>query len=203
MTTANFGRIMCTMPEPITPELIQQAVSGSQQAFRVIVQMNQGFVYAVAFRFVNDEHEAEDITQEVFVRLWKNLHVYKPEVKLTTWLYKIVTNRCLDFLKSRHGRQRKNKVDVDKGGFVQDHSTPEKEFQQQELQRIIHEATEELTPKQKAVFILRDLEGLTPEEVSEALNMSSGNVKSNLFHARQKMTEKLKAYYQTTDKQVL
>jgi RNA polymerase sigma-70 factor (ECF subfamily) len=191
------------MPEPITPELIQEAVRGSQQAFRAIVEVNQRFVYAVAFRFVRDEQDAEDITQEVFVRLWKNLHTYKQEVKLTTWLYKIVTNRCLDFLKSRHGRQRKNKVDMDKGNFVQDHSTPEKEYQQQELKRIIHGAAEELTPKQKAVFILRDLEGLTPEEVSEALSMSAGNVKSNLFHARQKITEKLKIYYQTTDKQLL
>lgn len=191
------------MPEPITPELIQEAVHGSQPAFRAIVEANQGFVYAVAFRFVNDPQEAEDIAQEVFVRLWKNLHTYKQGVKLTTWLYKIVTNRCLDFLKSRHGRQRKNKVDIDRSHFVQDHSTPEKEFQRQELKRIVHKAAEELTPKQKAVFILRDLEGLTPEEVGEALSMSPGNVKSNLFHARQKMTEKLKVYYQTTDNQFL
>lgn len=191
------------MPEPITPELIQEAVRGSQQAFRVIVEANQGFVYAVAFRFVNDSQEAEDITQEVFVRLWKNLHTYKHEVKLTTWLYKIVTNRCLDFLKSRHGRQRKNSVDVDQHQGIAAHSTPEKEFQQQELSKIVHAAADELTPKQKAVFILRDLEGLSQEEVSEALNMTTGNVKSNLFYARQKMTEKLKAYYQTTDKQFL
>jgi RNA polymerase sigma-70 factor, ECF subfamily len=191
------------MPEPITPELIQQAVRGSQQAFRAIVEANQGLVYAVAFRFVNDEHEAEDITQEVFVRLWKSLHSYKPDVKLTTWLYKIVTNRCLDFLKSRHGRQRKNKVDIDKGNFVQDRSTPEREFQLQELKILIQKAAEELTPKQKAVFILRDLEGLTPEEVSEALGMSAGNVKSNLFHARQKITGKLKIMYQTTDQTFL
>jgi RNA polymerase sigma-70 factor (ECF subfamily) len=191
------------MPEPITPELIQKALRGSQQAFRAIVEVNQGFVYALAFRFVNDEQDAEDITQEVFVRLWKNLHTYKQEVKLTTWLYKIVTNQCLDFLKSRHGRQRKNKVDIDRSHFVQDHSTPEKEFQQQELSKIIHAAAEELTPKQKAVFILRDLEGLSQEEVSETLSMSTGNVKSNLFYARQKMTEKLRAWYQTTDKQFL
>ncbi len=191
------------MPEPITPELIQEAVRGSQPAFRAIVEANQGFVYAVAFRFVNDQQEAEDITQEVFVRLWKNLKSYRHEVKLSTWLYKIVTNRCLDFLKSRHGRQRKNKVDISTTHFVQDSSTPEKEFQQQELTRIIHAAADELTPKQKAVFILRDLEGLTSEEVSEALSMSAGNVKSNLFYARQKMTEKLKAMYQTTDKQFL
>lgn len=191
------------MPEPITPELIQEAARGSQKAFRKIVEANQGFVYAVAFRFVNDTQDAEDITQEVFVRLWKNLHTYKQEVKLTTWLYKIITNRCLDFLKSRHGRQRKNKVDVEKQYGLTTHSTPEKEFQQAELMVAITQAAEELTPKQKAVFILRDLEGLSQEEVSEALSMSTGNVKSNLFYARQKMTEKLKAYYQTTDKQFL
>lgn len=191
------------MPEPITPELIQEAVRGSQPAFRAIVEANQGFVYAVAFRFVNDQQEAEDITQEVFVRLWKNLHTYRQDVKLTTWLYKIVTNRCLDFLKSRHGRQRKNKVDIDRSHFVQDSSTPEKDFQQLELSAIIHAAADELTPKQKAVFILRDLEGLSQEEVSETLSMSTGNVKSNLFYARQKMAKKLKVYYQTTDKQFL
>jgi RNA polymerase sigma-70 factor (ECF subfamily) len=191
------------MPEPITPELIQEAVRGSQQAFRAIVETYQGFVYAVAFRFVNDSQDAEDLTQEVFVRLWKNLHTYKQEMKLTTWLYKIVTNRCLDFLKSRYGRERKNKVDIDRSNFVSDYSTPEKEFQQQELARIIQTAADELTPKQKAVFILRDLEGLSPEEVSESLSMSPGNVKSNLFYARKRMTEKLKGYYQITDKQFL
>lgn len=191
------------MPEPVSQELIQQAVGGSQPAFRTILETHQGFVYAVAFRFVNDQHDAEDITQEVFIRLWKNLHTYRQEVKLTTWLYKIVTNRCLDFLRSRHGRQRKNKVDVENRHDLSTHSTPEKDFQQQELSQIIHAAADELTPKQKAVFILRDLEGLSPEEVSEALGMSAGNVKSNLFHARQKMTEKLRAYYQTADRQFL
>lgn len=191
------------MPEPITPELIQEAARGSQQAFRAIVEVNQGFVYAVAFRFVNDSQDAEDITQEVFVRLWKNLHTYKPEVKLTTWLYKIVTNRCLDFLKSKHGSQRKNAVDVDKQLHLAAHSTPERAYQQQELLKIIHAAADELTPRQKAVFILRDLEGLSSAEVCEALSMSSGNVKSNLFHARQKITGKLKTIYQTTDKTFL
>lgn len=191
------------MPEPITPELIQEAARGSQQAFRAIVEVNQEFVYAVAFRFVNDSQDAEDITQEVFVRLWKNLHTYKPEVKLTTWLYKIVTNRCLDFLKSKHGRQRKNAVDVDKQLHLAAHSTPERAYQQQELLKIIHAAADELTPRQKAVFILRDLEGLSSAEVCEALSMSAGNVKSNLFHARQKITGKLKTIYQTTDKTFL
>ncbi|PZR29050.1 MAG: hypothetical protein DI538_24330, partial [Azospira oryzae] len=79
-------------------------------------------------------------------------------------------------------------------------TTPEKEYEREELMRVILETAEELTPKQKAVFILRDLEGLAVDEVTVILSMSAGNVKSNLFHARQKMAEKLKAFYQTTDK---
>lgn len=191
------------MPEPITPEVIQEAARGSQQAFRAIVEANQRFVYAVAFRFVHDQHEAEDITQDVFVRLWKNLHAYKAEVKLTTWLYKIVTNRCLDFLKSRHGRQRNNKADIELQLNMHSPSTPETDFHRQELTEMVYAAADELTPKQKAVFILRDLEGLTSDEVCETLSMTAANVKSNLFHARQKIAEKLKNKYQTTDKSFL
>lgn len=183
------------MPETITPELIQEAARGNSRAFRVIVETHQGFVYTVAHRFVSDEQEAEDITQDVFVRLWKNLGRYRHEVKLTTWLHKIVTNRCLDFLSSRHGRQRKNRVGVHAEMILMGSLTPEAELQQQELTTLVHQAAEELTPKQRAVFILRDLEGLSAEETSQVLGMPPGNVKSNLFHARQKVLERLKRNY--------
>lgn len=186
------------MPEPATHDLIQNAARGDTQAFRVLVETHQTFVYAVAYRFVQDEHDAEDITQEVFVRLWKNLHRYKSEAKLTTWLYRIIANQCLDFLKSRHGRQKKNKITIENAPHIPDHTSPEKDYHRHELLLILKQLAEALTPKQRAVFILRDLEGLSPEEVSETLNMASGNVKSNLFHARQKVAEKLKTVYQTT-----
>lgn len=186
------------MPEPLTHDLIQNAARGNTQAFRALVEQHQAFVYAVAFRFVHDPHDAEDITQEVFIRLWKNLPHYRPEIKLTTWLYRIIANHCLDFLKSRHGKQKKSKVDLSAVMHVHDNTSPEKDLQQRELLAIIRQVSEELTPKQNAVFILRDLQGLSPKEVSDALSMSAGNVKSNLFHARQKVAEKLKAFYQTT-----
>jgi RNA polymerase sigma-70 factor (ECF subfamily) len=185
------------MLNPLSPEIIKRATAGDTKAFRVIVEYHQGFVYAVAFRFVGNENDAEDLAQEVFVRLWKNLSSYKEEIKLTTWLYKIITNLCLDFLKSRYGKRRKNAIDIMYGHNAQDLTNPEKEFQQEELMRAIHLAAEELKPKQRAVFVLRDLEGLSPEEVSETLSMSAGNIKSNLFYARKKMNEKLRAFYQT------
>jgi RNA polymerase sigma-70 factor (ECF subfamily) len=188
------------MPDLISPEVIHEAMAGSTAAFRRLVEYYQGFAYSVAFRFVRDEEEAEDIVQEAFVRLWKNLSAYRAEIKLTTWLYRIVTNLCLDFLKSKRGQERRSRDDITKGYHAADRGTPEKEYERGELMRIVLDATEALTPKQKAVFILRDLEGLSVEEVTEILSMSAGNVKSNLFYARKSMGEKLKAYYQITNK---
>jgi len=188
------------MPDLSSHEIIIKAMAGDVAAFRKVVEQHQSFAYAVAFRFTGHEEEAEDIVQEAFVRLWKNLKTYRQEVKLTTWLYRIIANLCLDFLKSRRGKEKRNREDLSKGYVIADHSTPEHEYQQTELMIAIHLAAEELTPKQKAVFILRDLEGLSVEEVTGILSMTAGNVKSNLFHARQKMADKLKSFYQTTDK---
>lgn len=175
-------------------------MAGNTQAFRVIVEEHQAFAYSVAYRFVGNEHEAEDITQEAFLRLWKNLKSYRTDIKLSTWLYRIVANLCLDYLKSAHNRQQKNRLDMRDVRSVSDSRTADKEVQEHELIEVIMRASEELTPKQKAVFIMRDLEELSVEEVSQALNMSPGNVKSNLYYARQKVSETLKSWYQTTDK---
>ena len=82
-------------------------MAGDTFAFREVVEKNQAFAYSLSFRLVADSGEAEDITQEAFLRLWKHLPNYRFEIKLTTWLYKIVTNLCLDYLKSRHGRRQK------------------------------------------------------------------------------------------------
>lgn len=188
------------MPDLIAQEVLHDAMKGNTTAFRTVVEAHQAFAYAVAFRFVRDEEDAEDIVQEAFVRLWKNLRNYRQEVKLTTWLYRIIANLCLDFIKSRRGKEKRNKEELTKGYAAADRTTPEKEYERSELMQAILTTADELTPKQKAVFILRDLEGLPVEEVTEILSMSAGNVKSNLFHARQKMAEKLKAFYQTTDK---
>ncbi|CAN5129517.1 sigma-70 family RNA polymerase sigma factor [soil metagenome] len=188
------------MPDLISHEVVENAMAGNAVAFKTIVEQHQAFAYAVAYRFVGNEEEAKDIVQEAFVRLWKNLHSYRKDVKLSTWLYRIIANLCLDFLKSRRSKEKHNRVDISRGHFSPDDSTPEKIIQQQELMRVIHIAAEVLTPKQKAVFVLRDLEGLSTEEVKEILSMSEGNIKSNLFHARQKVAEKLKIVYQASDK---
>jgi RNA polymerase sigma-70 factor (ECF subfamily) len=184
------------MPVPLPTDTILRAARGSTQAFREVVEWLQPFAYSVAYRFTGDAEDAEDIVQEAFVRLWRHLPDYKPEIKLTTWLYRIVVNLCFDFLKSRHRRQRKNRVGLADGHGVADLSSPEKDLQQRELRDAIHRACETLPPRQRAVFILRDLEGLSAQEACEALSMDPGALKSNLFYARRQMGEKLRALYQ-------
>lgn len=186
------------MADRVPFDIINKAGNGDTNAFREIVDEYQAFAYAASYRFLGNAEDAEDIVQEAFIRLWKNLHKYNPEVKLSTWLYRIIVNLCLDFLKSVYGRQRKNKVDVEL--VLQCSAGSDEPMQTNELNELIQEAAAVLTPKQKAVFILRDLEDLSVEEVCGILSMSAGNVKSNLYHARQRMSEKLKKYYQTTDK---
>ena len=187
------------MAETVSFTIIQKAIDGDTLAFRQIVEQHQGFAYAVSYRFTGNEEDAEDIVQEAFIRLWNNLYKYKPEVKLSTWLYKIITNLCLDFLKSRRAKEKSTHVDVERlMNLISNHKADEA-LNAQELQLIIQEAASELTPAQKAVFILRDLEQLTVEEVGEILSMSAGNIKSNLYYARQQVGNVLKKYYQVNE----
>jgi len=183
--------------------IIRRAAEGDSEAFRMVVTQNQPFLYSVAYRFLGNVQDAEDAVQEVFVRLWKNLPKYRDEIKLTTWLYRIAVNLCLDVLKSRYHRQQRTRVDITDYAFLRSDRSTDNDVQTQELHRLVQEAASELTPKQKAVFILRDLEGLPVEEVCSILSMRAGNVKSNLYCARQQMSGKLKKYYQTTDKIIL
>jgi RNA polymerase sigma-70 factor (ECF subfamily) len=177
-----------------TPEIIEKAKAGSAKAFEIIIDDHQAFAFRVAFRFVGRTSEAEDIVQESFISLWKHFHQYRAEIKLTTWLYRIIVNKCLDYLKSSSARQSKNNVNIDLAYTITTNITPEKEMENKELMMAIQQAAQLLTPKQRAVFVLRDLEGLAVEEVCQILSMSAGNLKSNLYYARLAMSEKLKVF---------
>lgn len=182
----------------VAPNLIELAKGGDHHAFRKIVEAHQGFAYAVAFRFVGNRNEAEDITQETFIKLWKNIGKYRSEIKLTTWLYKIIMNLCLDFLKSAQRNQQLRTEDVESNHEIVDLSTQEQKQDDAEMLGVIVELAKQLTPKQQSVFVLRDLEGLPVEEVAEITGMDQGQIKSNLYYARIKIREVLTKHYRET-----
>ncbi len=177
-------------------EIVESARNGDMRAFRELVERHQAFVYRVAFRFIGTTADAEDITQGSFIRLWKNLNRYRPEVKLTTWLYKIVTNLSLDLLKSQHIRLTKQMVDSHHDLNIAAQSTADQPLIHEELRIAIDKLTAQLSPKQKAVFVLREFEQVTMPEIENILSMDAGQVKSNLYYARKKVSEMITRYYE-------
>ena len=185
------------MPNLFEPEIIEKAKLGDEQAFRVLVESFQGFVYSIAFRFTREEAEAEDLVQECFIRLWKNLNRYNPECKMKSWLGKMITNLCLDFIKSARQKNALDKIDMKEKLNIADSATVENELNATELHSIVLKLTEQLTPKQRTAFILRDLEMLEVSEVCEMLGITAANLKSNLYYARQSIKDSLLKYYKT------
>lgn len=181
------------LPEP---ETIKKAAAGNRVAFRHLVELNQRFVYAVAVRVLNNPHDAEDATQETFIRLWKNLNRYKAEIKLTTWLYRMVTNICLDMLKSAHHKRNRVTTDLENKPAIIAQAS-DQSLQQIDFMEAVEKAAAQLPPVQKIVFVLRDLQGLSPEEVSEILETTEEKIKSSLYHARVAIGAYLKQHYQT------
>ena len=180
-------------PNPTDAEFITRAINGEQYAFRRLVEQHQHFVFAVSFRLLGNRADAEDVVQETFVRLWKHLSRYRPEVKLSTWLYKIATNLCLDHLRSAHHKKSQRTVDTDE--IIISAETADKDVMATEFRMAVREFSAALQPKQKAVFVLRELEGLSVEEVGDILSMSPDAIKSNLYHARTQITKWMKEYY--------
>lgn len=179
------------MEQEVELTLIKKSVDGDNRAFRQLVEAHQGLAYSIAFRFTRDENESEDIVQDAFVKIWKNLSRYNSEFRFKTWLAKTVTNLCLDYLKSG----RKKKTVSENNLSRQEPSVHEDKLEAEELKTIVFRLAEQLTEKQKAIFILRDLEMFSSEEVCETLQMSAGNVKSNLYYARMKIKEGLEKFY--------
>ncbi len=191
------------MPKPVSTEIIKKAANGDQLAFRQIVESHQGFVYALAYRMVGNAEDAEDITQDAFVRLWKHLPKYRSGVKVSTWLYEITTNLSLDLLKSAHHRLGRTRIEEDNASHVIDVVSAESMVERQELSEYIKAATDALPALQKAVFVLRHLQMLSAEETCQALSMTADQVKAHLCLARKSVARTIDLIYRIQKKEGL
>ncbi len=185
------------MTEIAVHDLIEKCVERDGSAFEQLVLRHQSYAYALAFRFLSDEDDANDIVQEAFIRVWKHIDHFDTRKKFTTWLYSIVTHLALDRLRSL---RRKQRVFVSSGEDTQieEISDGQDSFEvhsNQELAGMVRMLTKELPLKQRLVFTLRDLQDLPVEEVAEIANMSVGSVKTSLHYARRTIRERLVIRY--------
>ncbi|HEX9006259.1 MAG TPA: sigma-70 family RNA polymerase sigma factor [Bacteroidota bacterium] len=176
------------MPAADERQLIADARNGSREAFRCLVEDHMRQAYTVAFRFVNDHHAAEEIAQEAFVRVYESLHAFREEAGFATWLHRIVTNLALNRLKATK-RRNEERLDTTVHGALAATDAPA--GADTDLQEHIERALHELPTLQRAVVILRHMNGLSTKEVGRILQCSEGTVKTHLFRGLEKMREKL------------
>jgi RNA polymerase sigma-70 factor (ECF subfamily) len=177
------------MPVNDERHLISQAREGSHEAFRVLVEQHMKQAYNVAFGFVGDHDAAADVTQEAFMRAHRGLAAFQGEAGFATWLQRIVMNLAMNRLKSDRARADKQ-VGLDHPSAVGMGDEPEM-GQRNETRAHIERALHELPTLQRAVVILRHLDGLSTRQVSVILKCSEGTVKTHLFRGLKRMRERL------------
>jgi len=177
---------MASIPE-IDNHIIRQCQTRDADAFRSLVMAYTNYVYALAYRILWNEQDAEDVVQETFFRVWKSIKRFEVDRKFSTWLYTIVTNLCRDNLRKR---KRKNENEVPR-----DCQRPAREVND-DLSNltldIVKQLAAGLPDTQRIVFVLRDLQDIPIRDVALILSTTENAVKSNLYYARKALREKYK-----------
>ena len=181
--------------------LVARCASGDREAFNDLVLKYQKKVFNVAYRFVGDQEEANDLAQEIFAAAYQNLKKFRGDSKFSTWLFQIATNRGKNrfkYLKRRGFFVNKSSQNQDEEGegyqkVVPDNSSnPENILSSRQIQKVVQDAIDELEPDHKEIVILRDIEGFSYEEIARMLDLPEGTTKSRLHRARMVIKEKLK-----------
>jgi RNA polymerase sigma-70 factor (ECF subfamily) len=158
--------------------LIARASNGDIEAYEQLVRRHQLPVYRHCLNMLADDGDAAEAAQDVFFTVWRSLAKFRGDSELSTWLYRVATNRCLKVL-----RQRKPPT-LPQVELASSHGLPEGEFEGRQAGERVERAISSLTPQQRAALLLREVEGLTYEQIARVLGVSTAAVKSRLNRAR-------------------
>jgi len=181
-------------------ELIHRAKQGDMLAFEELILQHEKIVYNLALRMMNHSEDAKDISQEVFLKAYRSLSNFDERSAFSTWLYRITHNTCIDEMRRRKGKQSyslEEELENEEGSMqrqiADEGDTPEESLLREEQKSEILQALDTLTEEHKMAIILRDVKGLSYEEIAEIQELSLGTVKSRISRARNQLkTEILK-----------
>jgi RNA polymerase sigma-70 factor (ECF subfamily) len=192
----------------ITPEaereLLQRAREGNEDAFGTLMRTYYESVFRLVNSIIRDEHSARDVCQEVWLTVWKNIGSFRGDAKFSTWLHPIATRRAIDHLRSRkrwfnrfipflsEGENEESGADrIAAAPEARAESDPRQELEAGERNARFERAIASLPPKHRAVLALREVQGLSYDEIAQNLGIARGTVMSRLFHARRLLVQKL------------
>ncbi len=181
------------MQERDEKSLIALAKEGNVEAYEMLISQYEKKIYSLCLHLLKDAEEAYDAAQEVCIKVWKQIHLFEGQAKISTWIYRIATNQCLDILRKNKNRRQdislfqESQDGEDEWVIEKEHKEigVAEQIEKKELQEIVHLGIQELQEDYQVILVLRDIEGYSYEEIAEILYVSLGTVKSRLSRARQ------------------
>ncbi|GAB4361469.1 MAG: RNA polymerase sigma factor RpoE [Gammaproteobacteria bacterium] len=186
----------------IDQELVKRVQRGEKAAFDVLVRKYQHKILKLVSRYVQDPHEAMDVTQEAFLKTYRALPKFRGDSAFYTWLYRIAINTAKNYLISQGRRPMESDIDSQVPeqngamGRLKDVDTPENLMLRDEIERTIYQAIEELPEDLRTAITLREMEGMSYEEIALTMSCPVGTVRSRIFRAREAIDKRLKALVQ-------
>ncbi|MBS2017770.1 MAG: sigma-70 family RNA polymerase sigma factor [Deltaproteobacteria bacterium] len=188
------------LPDEVEAKLIERLVARDERAFNELVQTYGRRVSALVLRFLGNKAEAEDLTQEVFVQVFKAIGTFRGDSKLSTWIYRIAVNLCKNrskYLRVRHSNEQDEleavaeRMPLGEGGRsnVAQIERPDEAMAGRQVEKIVQDAIQKIDPTFRECLILRDVEELSYEEIEEITGLAAGTVKSRIFRARAQLKE--------------
>ncbi len=177
-------------------ELVEKIKKGDIDAYEEIIKKYENKVCGIIYHMIKNQNDVEDLAQEVFIKVYKNLSKFKGDSSLYTWIYKITVNLCLDEVKKRKNIiYLDEKLEVEDGELERELPSSDKTqvelYEEKELKEKLHKCIGKLPEKQRVMIVLRDIKGFSYEEISEITSVKLGTVKSQINRARLKLKELL------------
>ena len=179
---------------PSENELIRRSSKGDSAAFEELLIRKRHRIFWTAFQMVGNEEDALDIMQQVFIKLWKVIGRFNFGFRLDRWLYRITVNTSIDFYR-KEKRFRQKEAEVAIAPVVKEKPEQEREIAIREIQEIYTDLARLLTPRQRAIFTLREVEGLSSKEVAKVMRCRVSTVRNHLSQAREKLNRGLRLKY--------
>lgn len=173
--------------------IVQKVLKGDVNAFETLVLAYEKSVYNITLRMTGNSEDASDMTQEAFIKAYNSLQSFRGDSKFSVWIYRIATNVCLDFLRSRSRKPTVSLSVEDKDGdeveldVADESQSPEQLLDRQMTRESVRRGLETLTPEYRQILLLREIQGLSYDEISQCLGLEVGTVKSRIFRARKKL----------------